>query len=238
MPPAERAYWLVMPAAGAGRRFGAGFPKQHARLSGRTVLEVALDPFLVDLRCRGILLVVAPAELTAARTRWEGHERIRAVAGGERRCDSVLAGLAALVQRAHPDDCVLVHDAARPCLAPDDLDALLAAGHGSADGALLAAPVSDTLKRAGGDGRCDGTLDRANLWRALTPQLAPLGRLHAALSAALARGESPTDEAQVLEWAGARPRLVEARSANPKITTADDLPLAEALLARRAAGAG
>ncbi len=67
--------------------------------------------------------------------------------------------------------------------------------------------------------------------------MAPLGRLHAALAAALARGESPTDEAQALEWAGARPLLVAANGANPKITTAGDLPLAEALLALRATGA-
>jgi 2-C-methyl-D-erythritol 4-phosphate cytidylyltransferase len=232
-----RHYWLVMPAAGAGRRFGGSNPKQYAPLAGRTVLEVALEPFLVDLRCQGIVLAVPAAELPATRDRWSGQERMRAVAGGERRCDSVLAGLAALLQQAPPGATVLVHDAARPCLSGDDLDRLLAAGHGLEDGALLAAPVSDTIKREGADGRSSGTVERNGLWRALTPQMAPLGRLHAALAAALARGDAPTDEAQALEWAGARPLLVAASGANPKITTAGDLPLAEALLAHRATGA-
>ncbi|MFM2289010.1 MAG: hypothetical protein RL684_2153 [Pseudomonadota bacterium] len=226
-----------MPAAGAGRRFGASHPKQYAPLAGRTVLEVALEPFLVDLRCQGIVLAVPAAELPATRARWTAHGRMSAVAGGERRCDSVLAGLAALLESVPPGACVLVHDAARPCLSSADLARLLAAGHGLADGALLAAPVSDTLKRAGEGGRSEGTVERDGLWRALTPQMAPLGRLHAALAAALAAGRAPTDEAQALEWAGAHPLLVAATGANPKITTAGDLPLAEALLAHRAAEA-
>jgi len=233
----RQRYWLVMPAAGAGRRFGGSHPKQYAPLAGRTVLEVALEPFLVDLRCQGIVLAVPAAELAATHARWAGQERMRAVAGGERRCDSVLAGLVALLPQVPANANVLVHDAARPCLSADDLDRLLVAGCGQADGALLAAPVSDTLKREGIGGRSSGTVDRSGLWRALTPQMAPLGRLHAALSAALARGAAPTDEAQALEWAGAHPLLVAASGANPKITTAGDLPLAEALLAHRGTGA-
>jgi 2-C-methyl-D-erythritol 4-phosphate cytidylyltransferase len=226
-------YWLVMPAAGAGQRFGGEQPKQHAPLAGRTVLELALEPFLADARCRGLVLVVAAGELDEAQRRWRKEPRIRVVAGGARRCDSVLAGLDALAGHNPDDALVLVHDAARPCLAQVDLDSLLAAGAAADEGALLAAPVSDTLKRAGADGRAEATVERAGLWRALTPQRAPLGRLRLALRAALARGAAPSDEAQALEWAGARPLLVAAREANPKITLAGDLPLAEALLARR-----
>jgi 2-C-methyl-D-erythritol 4-phosphate cytidylyltransferase len=228
-------YWLVMPAAGAGRRFGAGAPKQHAPLAGKTVLELALQTFLDDPRCEAIALVVPAAGFDAARQQWQGEARVRLVVGGARRCDSVLAGLDELAGLAGDEATVLVHDAARPCLARADLDRLLAAGAGLADGALLAAPVSDTLKRAGAHGHSEGTVEREGLWRALTPQMAPLGRLRALLGQALARGVAPTDEAQALEWGGARPLLVAALEPNPKITLAGDLPLAEALLTQRMA---
>jgi 2-C-methyl-D-erythritol 4-phosphate cytidylyltransferase len=226
-------YWLVMPAAGSGRRFGAAAPKQYAPLAGKTVLELALQPFLDDERCQAIALVVPVAGLAAARLRWQGEARVQLVVGGARRSDSVLAGLDELAQRAPDDAVVLVHDAARPCLARSDLDRLLAAGAGLADGALLAAPVSDTLKRADGQGRSEGTVEREGLWRALTPQMAPLARLRSALALALVRGAVPTDEAQALEWLGALPLLVAALEPNPKITLAGDLPLAEALLTQR-----
>lgn len=231
-------YWLVMPAAGAGRRFGGQQAKQHAPLAGRTVLELALELFLADLRCLGIALVVPASELAAARQRWQGEPRVNLVAGGARRCDSVLAGLEALAARIPGNSTVLVHDAARPCLARSDLDRLLVAGASAtgvpaADGALLAAPMNDTLKRATADGRAEATVEREGLWRALTPQMAPLERLRAALGAALARGATPTDEAQALEWLGARPQLVAALEPNPKITLSGDLKLAEALLAQR-----
>jgi 2-C-methyl-D-erythritol 4-phosphate cytidylyltransferase len=228
-------YWLVMPAAGSGRRFGGAAPKQHAPLAGKTVLELALQVFLADERCQGIALVVPAVGLPEARLQWQREARVHLVAGGARRCDSVLAGLAVLAQFAPAAAPVLVHDAARPCLARSDLDRLLAAGAGLADGALLAAPVSDTLKRADRLGRSEATVEREGLWRALTPQMAPLGRLRAALGEALLRGVAPTDEAQALEWAGGQPLLVAALEPNPKITLAGDLPLAEALLAQRMA---
>jgi 2-C-methyl-D-erythritol 4-phosphate cytidylyltransferase len=226
-------YWLVMPAAGAGRRFGRDLAKQHAPLAGRTVLELALEPFLADSRCQGVALVVPPGEQAVAGLRWQGEPRVLVVVGGARRCDSVLAGLEAVAAHAPGNPPVLVHDAARPCLARADLDRLLAAGAAAPDGALLAAPVSDTLKRATADGRAEATVERQGLWRALTPQMAPLERLREALGAAMARGATPTDEAQALEWLGARPLLVAALEPNPKITLAADLPLAEALLAQR-----
>jgi 2-C-methyl-D-erythritol 4-phosphate cytidylyltransferase len=182
-----------------------------------------------------VALVVAAGELAAARLRWQEEPRVLVVAGGARRCDSVLAGLEALAARLPADTVVLVHDAARPCLARADLDRLLLAGARLPDGALLAAPLSDTLKRATADGRAEATVEREGLWRALTPQMAPLERLRAALGAALARGATPTDEAQALEWLGARPLLVPALEPNPKITLAGDLPLAEALLVQRLA---
>ena len=165
------------------------------------------------------------------------------VAGGAERADSVLCGLAALAacgrDTARETDWVLVHDAARPCLSAADLDRLLAAGAAHPVGALLAAPVTDTLKSADEASCCERTVDRAALWRALTPQMFRFGPLRAALHAAQAAGRMPTDEAQAMEWQGARPLLVAAADSNIKITNRCDLAVAAAIIAaQQAAGDG
>jgi 2-C-methyl-D-erythritol 4-phosphate cytidylyltransferase len=138
--------------------------------------------------------------------------------------------LAALVERAAGDDWVLVHDAARPCLPREDLDRLLSALDSHPVGGLLGTPAADTLKRADGSGDVQQTVDRASLWRALTPQMFRYGRLCEALDRAHAAGRIPTDEAQALEWLGDHPRVIEGAAANLKITSAADLAIAAALL--------
>jgi len=125
---------------------------------------------------------------------------------------------------------VLVHDAARPCLRAEDLARLLQIGRADPVGALLAAPVRDTLKRADGVGKSQSTEPRDGLWRALTPQLFRRGGLTRALEAALRAGLRVTDEAMAMERLGLRPCLVEGREDNLKITTPADLALAEFLL--------
>jgi 2-C-methyl-D-erythritol 4-phosphate cytidylyltransferase len=230
---AATSYWLVMPAAGASRRFGGGAAKQHVALDGRTVLEVALQLFSDDVRCRGIAVALSPAALADAALHGRFHAKVSPVLGGARRCDSVLAGLDALGGRAAAEDWVLVHDAARPCLSARDLDRLLQAGAPHPLGALLAAPVADTLKRADVSQGSECTVDRAPLWRALTPQMFRYGPLCAALRSAVAAGREPSDEAQAIEWQGGRPLLVPAQDSNIKITSPQDLAVARAILASR-----
>ena len=235
-------YWLVMPAAGTGSRFGAELPKQYAPLAGRTVLEWALRPFAADARCRHLIVALAPGD-----RRWEEvarqlgascRERVSTVSGGARRSDSVRNALAALSGRAAAEDWVLVHDAARPCLADEDLERLLTRGAAHAVGALLALPAADTLKRARSDSSgaslVESTVERTGLWRALTPQMFRYGALCAALDAAHAAQRSPTDEAQALEWTGKSALLVEGAATNFKITTPADLALAATVLQGRA----
>ena len=229
-------YALVMPAAGSGRRFGAASPKQYAPLAGSTVLECALAPFLADARCRHIRLVLARDDTERARLEARLGPRAAVVDGGVERCDSVLSGLASLATVMGADDWVLVHDAARPCIALADVDRLLAQVDGRAEGGLLAVPLTDTLKRADADGACSDTPARTGLWRAQTPQMFRLGALRAALERARAAGRVPTDEAQAMEWVGVRARLVEAEHANLKVTTPADLTLAAAVLAVRGGG--
>jgi 2-C-methyl-D-erythritol 4-phosphate cytidylyltransferase len=220
-------YWLVMPAAGIGRRFGTDRPKQYAPLCGRTVIEWALTHFLEDPRGAGAVVArahddpywaaVAPATVLAA-------------AGGQERSHSVRNGLAELADRANRDDWVLVHDAARPCLPRRDLDRLLSDLAAHPVGGLLATPAADTLKRVDASREVQQTVDRAGLWRALTPQMFRYGRLCEALDCAHAAGRIPTDEAQAIEWLGDRPKLVEGAAANLKVTSAADLAIAAALL--------
>jgi len=232
-------YWLVMPAAGAGRRFGG--VKQFAALNQRTVLEMALQPFADDPECVGGSILLAPAEPRRAQLAARLPARFELIDGGSERAHSVNNGLTALAARAAAEDWVLVHDAARPCLSVADLARLLTGGEHSGQGALLAMPVADTVKQAqarnpGEPVQCAATLSRESLWLAQTPQMFRLGALRAALEQARALGRVPTDEAQAMEWQGIRARLIEARDANIKVTSAADLLLAQAILRAREEG--
>lgn len=226
-------YWLVMPAAGSGRRFGSA--KQYARLGERTVLETALQPFIADARCAGGCVVLARDDPHRAALEQRLAPRFLIAQGGAERAHSVHNGLAALAGRAEPADWVLVHDAARPCLSAADLARLLEQGSQDPVGALLAVPVADTIKRCAPEAqpRIAETLPREALWLAQTPQMFHHGALCAALEQAIAARRAPTDEAQAMEWTGCRARLVQACDGNPKVTNAADLVLAEAILAAR-----
>jgi len=225
-----------MPAAGAGRRFGERTPKQYAPLRGRTVIEWALAPFLADSRCAGAVVALAGQDLWWPKI----SERISTVSvapGGAERSESVRNALAGLNRRAKQTDWVLVHDAARPCLPTADLDRLIERAGAHPVGGILAQAVADTLKRqqSGTDeAACiDQTVSREGLWRAATPQMFHYSALTEALDKAIAGKRYPTDEAQALEWQGEHPLLVEGSTANIKVTTPDDLVLAEAILAAR-----
>jgi 2-C-methyl-D-erythritol 4-phosphate cytidylyltransferase len=226
-----------MPAAGAGRRFGGS--KQYALLAGRTVLETALQPFLDDPQCLGGSLLLAIDDPHRSRLTAALPAHLSVDEGGPERAHSVRNGLRALEARAGADDWVLVHDAARPALSAADLQRLLQYGGLDAVGALLAAPVADTVKRAQDGGaqvgvrRCAATLPREALWLAQTPQMFRYAPLRAALERAVADGRTPTDEAQAMEWQGHAALLVQAQDSNLKITTATDLLLAQAILLQR-----
>jgi 2-C-methyl-D-erythritol 4-phosphate cytidylyltransferase len=183
--------------------------------------------------------------LAADDDRWPGWTSLHgkpvlSCVGGGERADSVLAALQALPADVGDDALIIVHDAARPNLHALDLQRLIDAASADADGAILAAPVRDTLKRAdaGADVRILATQSRDQLWRALTPQAFRRGDLTAALLRARADDVAVTDEAMAMERTGARPRLVEGREDNLKVTTPADLALAEFLLSRRGQARG
>ena len=223
-----------MPAAGSGRRFGGEVPKQYLHAAGKPLIGHALDALLSHPAIDGAVVALAAGDpLWPGWTTLHGKPVVTCIGGGER-ADSVLAALHALPEGVADDELLLVHDAARPNLQAGDMSKLIEAASAHPDGAILAAPVRDTIKRADADGRIAATESRDGLWRALTPQAFRRDLLRRALEAAKAEGIAVTDEAMAVERLGLHPALVEGREDNLKVTTPADLALAEFLLGRRA----
>jgi 2-C-methyl-D-erythritol 2,4-cyclodiphosphate synthase/2-C-methyl-D-erythritol 4-phosphate cytidylyltransferase len=197
------------------------------------VLEWSLAPFLREPRIAGIVVVIAADDTRFGELGVVAAPQLRVAYGGANRQDSVLSGLTALAPDAAPDDWVLVHDAARPCLTAVDLTALIDALESPREvplhGVVLAAPVVDTVKRERAGSAVD-TVDREGLWRALTPQAFGYARLHQALDEVVRRGLAVTDEAQAMERLGLPATLVRGSAFNIKVTRAEDLSMAETIL--------
>jgi 2-C-methyl-D-erythritol 4-phosphate cytidylyltransferase len=218
---------VVVVAAGQGSRVGGEVPKQFLPLAGVPILLRALRPFASHPEVARVVVVLAPvhAERPPEFIGPLAGSGLRIVAGGRERSDSVAAGL-----RALPSDCsiVLVHDGARPFVERRVIDAVIAHAR-AGDGAVAAVPISDTLKAQAPDDptRVSRTVSRDGLWRAQTPQGFP----RQLLEQAYARGgyAGATDDAALVEACGAVVRLVPDSSRNLKITTPEDLALAEAL---------
>ncbi len=229
--------WVVIPAAGAGRRMTGAIPnqllpKQYLQLAGRTVIEWSIAPFLARGDVAGIVVAVSPDDSRFTTLPIAIESRVRVTTGGVERANSVMRGLLAL--NARDNDWVLVHDAARPCLHEMDLAGLIDELANDEVGGLLAAPVADTLKSADAMQRVSATVPREKLWRALTPQMFRYGLLQKALQAAADASIAVTDEAAAVERLGLQPKLVAGRSDNIKITVPEDLAYAEYILHARA----
>ena len=229
----DSAVHAVVPAAGTGIRFGQTLPKQYAALLGQPVLSHTLAALTAHPNIASVTVALAADDHWYDDAVRPGFPDVATVTGGAQRADSVLAALRYILDEHGGSGWALVHDAARPCLPASDLDMLLERGRNHLAGALLAVPVSDTLKREF-EGRVDSTLDRSGVWAALTPQLFPVADLVWALEMALAEGDQPTDEAMAMERRGARPLLIEGSRLNIKITRPRDIQLAEFALRRLA----
>lgn len=229
--------WVVVPAAGVGKRMGAAIPKQYLPLAGRTVLDHTLERVLLHPKLDGVTIALGEEDAWWDESEFADHPDVARVAGGAERCHSVLNALKHLSERASADDWVLVHDAARPLLQRTDINRLVETLETDAVGGLLGVPVRDTMKRtvdlADDTPQIEATVDREGLWHAYTPQMFRLGLLERSLRAAIEAGFLVTDEASAIEWAGYRPRMVEGRPDNIKITRPEDLPLAEFYLAQQ-----
>jgi len=222
----------LIPAAGRGTRYGGTVLKQYLPVCGQAVLAHAIRAFQFHPMISGITVVLAADDQWFDAAVGRLATAVETVSGGETRAQSVRNGLRFIAEKHPQTDWVLIHDAARPCLSAESLDRLLEQGLQCEDGAILAMPVSDTLKRAGTAQEITATLDRHGLWAAQTPQLFRLGALSDAIDAAQRDGRELTDEASAMEFAGARPKLVMGSVANIKITRPSDLAVVEAWLKR------
>ena len=227
-------HFAIVPAAGSGSRFGAAKPKQYASLAGRSMLEHAVGALARHPSIECTFVVLAPGDSDFAACDWNAPKGAVAplYCGGPTRACSVFNALVALRDRIEPQDWILVHDAARPCLSRAELDRLLHEVDGDDVGGLLALPVTDTLKCADAADRVVSTQPRDALWRALTPQMFRYGLLVEALYKA--RACNPTDESAAVEALGLRPRLVPGAATNIKVTYPEDIAFAAHILASRA----
>lgn len=226
----SRDVGVIIVAAGSGRRFGGEVPKQYLELAGAPVLLHALRPFVSHPEVQQVALVL-PAGDAAEPPDWLAPlvgGTLTLIAGGTTRRESVANGLAALAAECRV---VLVHDGARPFPPREAIDGGIAvARQGFA--AVPALPVADTLKRADEYGIVLSTVAREGLWRAQTPQAFPRGLLERGHAAGLSQPVEATDDAMLVELLGERVELIAGSPRNLKITTSDDLALAEWYSAR------
>lgn len=217
--------WAIVPAAGVGKRMQADRPKQYLPLAGKTVLEHTLQRLLDSNAFIGVSVAVSEEDPYWPELAISQHPQVITAPGGKERADSVLSALKVLQGKADENDWVLVHDAARPCLTAGDITLLINSLHDDPVGGILALASHDTLKQVCGNSII-GSIDRKQIWRALTPQMFRYGMLRDAL---LQAEGNPliTDEASALELQGLQPKIVEGRPDNIKITRPEDLALAQ-----------
>lgn len=212
---------------------GAERPKQYLPLLGKPLIHHALAVLCGAPEIDRVFVVLSLDDQEWRRHDWSGlgSKLVPLFCGGATRADSVLGGLRAMADIAVQSDWVLVHDAARPCLAPWHVDKLINELSDDEVGGLLAVPVADTLKRADDRRHVEATVERDRLWQAQTPQMFRYVMLRRALEGC----HKVTDEASAIEAAGLRPRLIEGDASNLKVTYPLDLHLAEWILKNREA---
>lgn len=221
-------YFGLVPAAGSGSRFGGDGLKQYSLLAGKPMLRHAVERLLAAPEVEVVFVVLAPGDDDFRGHDWSafGSRLAPLYCGGTSRRESVLNGLVAAASAVDPNDWMLVHDAARPCLGGSELRRLIEEVGADEVGGILAVPVADTLKRADDEGRIAQTEPRDHLWQAQTPQMFRHGMLLRALRGA----EYVTDEAAAVEALGYKPKLIEGNTRNLKVTFPSDLDIAERLL--------
>lgn len=232
MPHETQDYWVVIPAAGMGSRFSSEIPKQYIKIHHKTVLEHTLSLFLPHNWIRKIVVTLSSDDLFFKQLPISHHPKVTCVIGGDSRQDSVSNALSYLKTVAQNEDWVLVHDAVRPCLHQKDLSSLLFHLKEENVGGILAAPVHDTIKFVV-EKEITQTVNRENLWHALTPQMFRLGVLTEAYNQSKEFNAALTDDASAIEQIGLMPKVVRAQYPNPKLTYERDFAILSMLLTQK-----
>jgi 2-C-methyl-D-erythritol 4-phosphate cytidylyltransferase len=234
----------LIPAAGQSLRFGGTIIKQYANLLGKPVIAHSIDAVSRHTEVVSVSVAISADDGLYEELVRPDYPDVATVVGGDCRARTVLNGIRHIAhsiadeEEEHSQDWVLVHDAARPCLSTAALERLIQQALNTGQGAILAVPVSDTLKKADSSGQIMATVSRQDMWRAQTPQLFPLKDLLASLEGTLNFGVPPTDESEAMERSGHASWLVNGCADNIKITRPEDLAIAEAILRRHQGNQG
>ncbi|PIE47553.1 MAG: 2-C-methyl-D-erythritol 4-phosphate cytidylyltransferase [Gammaproteobacteria bacterium] len=221
--------FAMVVAAGKGSRYGADVPKQYLTVNHKTIVEHSVSQLAKSQYIKSCHLVIAEDDEIAKRLDWALVMQF--CVGGAERWHSVQAGVQAVADSgASSSDLVLIHDAARPCVLPKDIDNVIQVAMNEPYGAILATPVADTLKQVDKWRVITQTVDRSKLWQAQTPQVFRLGYLQKVLTVVAEQGVHITDEASGFEQLGYPIKVVEGSRCNMKLTYPSDLALIGFLL--------
>lgn len=220
-------HFLIVPASGIGSRMNTKQPKQYLKLeNGLSVLDQTLKILLSIEKIKGCIVAISQNDTEFKNSVFATHDKLlRTVVGGKERYHSVISALNALRPFAKDNDWVLVHDAVRPCVKASEVESLIKQLKEHSVGGLLATQVVDTIKKSHSN-IVEATLDRLTLWQAQTPQMYRFSILFKALENVMQNNLMITDEASSIEYLGLESVLVEASKSNLKITTLEDLDLA------------
>ena len=225
--------WAIVPASGVGKRMQSSTPKQYLKLGKKTIIEHTLDRLLSFDGIYGVILVLRADDTDWPGLNYQSEKPVLTTTGGAERKHSVFNGLLKLRELNLDDPYALVHDAVRPLVTHQDLHSLVKAATNHEAGALLALPITDTIKQQDKQGNSIKSIEREGLWRAFTPQLFRAELLHKALDHALQNNLKITDDAAAIEALGMKPELVPCSAENIKLTNPEDLSLAEQILSRQ-----
>jgi len=217
----------VVPAAGNGSRMSLKFPKQYIKINNCTILEHSVNSLLTHPKIRRVVIVLNKLDNIFHSLSISSNPRVCSVFGGDCRSHSVLAGLLSIKNDA---DWVIVHDAVRPCLQHEDLEKVINLVNTSRIGGILAFPVCDTIKYSDDNSNILCTINRNQLWYALTPQCFPLKLLKYCLKKSIKDGLNITDEASAIEYCGYHPEIIKGSNNNIKVTFPEDIILVTCLM--------
>jgi len=229
MPENRNKIWGIVPAAGIGRRMCMARPKQYLLLRDRPVILHTLEKLCDCGQFDGIVVGIRREDAFWRKLNFSHPLFLGTSEGGAERMNTVFNAIEFLLAKeiAQEDDWALIHDAVRPCISQSDIKKVVHCALANGAGALLGSRVSDTLKEVDEYNNVIGTVSRDRYWRALTPQIFPLGLLKSALERCMQQGMTVTDESAAMENQGIHPALVEGLPTNLKITRKTDLRLAE-----------
>lgn len=227
------SFWVIVPAAGSGKRMKINRPKQYLDLAGKYLIDRTIDQLMSHPQISNIALGLTDHDYYWPESTWYKHPNVHVFTGGDERSDTVQKGLMFLASKFNlTDEFIMVHDAVRPLVSHAEIDALIA--NENPVGALLALPAKDTIKQSINvnefPARVLTSLDRQQIWLAQTPQKFKADALLAALEYVVEKEHIVTDESSALESMGKHPDLVVGQSSNFKVTLPFDFMMADAFI--------